>query len=80
VISHRLIGPLRLASCAGIAAVTWLVVLPRVGRLPPIAQHVRAMEDGRVNPSAMVYTELERLPIRPDWAQRELVLWLTCFP
>jgi len=28
-----------------------------------------------VNPSAMVYTELERLPLRPDWAQRELVLW-----
>jgi type III secretion system FlhB-like substrate exporter len=38
------------------------------------------MEDGRVNPSAMVYTELERLPLRPDWAQRELVLWLTCPP
>jgi len=75
VITSRLIGPLRLVACAGIVAVTWLVVLPRVGRLPPIARHVRAMEDGHVNPSAMVYTELERLPLRPDWAQHQLVLW-----
>jgi len=75
VITPRLIGPLRLAACAGIVALTWLVVLPRVGRLPPIARHVRAMEKAEVHPAAMVYTELERLPLRPDWAQRELVLW-----
>lgn len=75
MITSRLIGPLRLAACAGIVAVTWLVVFPRVGRLPPIARHVRAMEDGEVNPAAMVYTELERLPLRPDWAQGQLVLW-----
>ena len=75
MISHRLIGPLRLASCAGIAAVTWLVVLPRVGRLPPIARHVRAMEKAEVNPAAMVYTELDRLPLRPDWAHEQIMLW-----
>jgi hypothetical protein len=33
------------------------------------------MEDGEVNPAAMVYTELERLPLRPDWVERQLVLW-----
>jgi hypothetical protein len=75
VITPRLIGPLRLAACAGIVAVTWLVVLPQVGRLPPIARHVRAMENRQVNPSAMVYTELERLPLRPDWAHEEIILW-----
>lgn len=75
MIPSRLIGPLRLAVCTGIVAVTWLIVLPRAGRLPSIARHVHAMEDGQVNPSAMVYTELERLPLRPDWAQGQLVLW-----
>jgi hypothetical protein len=75
VITPRRIGLLRLAVCAGIVAVTWLVVLPRVGRLPPIARHVRAMENRQVNPSAMVYTELERLPLRPDWAHEEIILW-----
>ena len=75
MITPCLAGPLRLAACAGIVALAWLVVLPWVGRLPPIERHVRAMDDGEVNPAAMVYTELERLPLRPDWADREIVLW-----
>lgn len=75
MITPRLAGPLRLAACAGMVALAWLVVLPWVGRLPPMKQHVRAMDDGEVNPAAMVYTELERLPLRPDWADREIVLW-----
>ena len=75
MIAPRLTGPLRLAACVGIVALAWLVVLPWVGRLPPIERHVRMMEDGEVNPAAMVYTELERLPLRPDWAERQLVLW-----
>jgi hypothetical protein len=33
------------------------------------------MEDGNVNPAAMVYTELERLPLRPDWVEDHLVIW-----
>jgi len=75
VIAARLTGPLRLAACVGMVALAWLVVLPWVGRLPTIERHVRMMEDGEVNPAAMVYTELERLPLRPDWAERQLVLW-----
>ena len=71
----RLTGPLRLAACASIVAVAWLVVLPWVGRHPSIEQHVRTMEAGEVNPAAMVYTELERLPLRPRWAEDQLVLW-----
>jgi hypothetical protein len=75
VIHSRLDGPLRLAACVGIVALTWLVILPRVGRLPPIERHIRAMEEAEVNPAAMVYTELERIPFRPDWVHRQLVLW-----
>jgi hypothetical protein len=71
----RLAGPLRLAACAGIVAVAWLVVLPWVGRQPPFDRHLRAMEEAEVNPAAMVYTELERLPLRPGWVEDQLVLW-----
>jgi len=75
VITPRLAGSLKLAACGGIVAVAWLVVLPWVGRQPPFERHVRAMEEGDVNPAAMVYTELERLPLRPSWAEDQLVLW-----
>ena len=75
MITPCLAGPLRLAACAGMVALAWLVVLPWAGRLSPIERHVRAMDDAEVNPAAMVYTELERLPLRPDWAERHLVLW-----
>jgi hypothetical protein len=69
-------GPsLRLAACLGIIAIAWLVVLPALGRLSAIERHVRTMEERGVNPAAMVYTELERLPLRPDWAEDHLVLW-----
>jgi hypothetical protein len=45
----RLPGPLR------IVAVAWLVVLPWIGCRPPIGRFLRAMEEGNVSPSAMVY-------------------------
>ena len=68
-------GPLRLA-CATVAiAVVWLVVLPWVAGRPAVARHLRAMDEGEVNPAAMVYTELDRLPLRPEWVERHLVLW-----
>ena len=75
MITACLVGPMRLAACAGIVAVVWLVVLPWAGRHPAIERHVRAMEAADVNPAAMVYTELERLPLRPGWAEDQLVLW-----
>jgi hypothetical protein len=74
-ISPRLAPPLRLAACVGIVAIVWLVVLPLVGRHPPIERHLRAMDESDVNPAAMVYTELERLPLRPGWAKDQLLLW-----
>lgn len=68
---------LRLAIAVSLLAAVWLVVLPAIGRHPAIDRHVRLMEARDVNPSAMVYTELERLPLRSAWIERHLVLWPT---
>lgn len=59
---------------AAIAAV-WGVVLPWVGRRAPVEKHVAAMEARGVNPAAMFYTELDRLPVRPRWVEERLILW-----
>ena len=66
-----------LALAMAILAAVWLVVLPSIGRHPAVARHVRLMESREVNPSAMVYTELERLPLRSAWIEQHLVLWPT---
>lgn len=68
-------GTLRLAGAAVAIAVVWLLLLPWVAERPTVARHLRAMEEGEVNPAAMVYTELDRLPLRPEWVERHLVLW-----
>lgn len=65
----------RLACGLAVVAVVWLGLLPRLIRLQPIAAHVERMEARGVNPAAMYYTELERLPLRPAWIEQRLVLW-----
>ena len=61
----------------GIAAVAviWGGLLPALLRCPAIARHVARMEERGVNPAAMYYTELDRLPLRPDWVEGRLTLW-----
>ncbi len=61
----------------GIVAVSaiWVGLLPALLRCPAIARHVARMEERGVNPAAMYYTELDRLPLRPDWIDRRLTLW-----
>jgi hypothetical protein len=66
---------LRLAAGAVAVAVVWCGLLPRLLELEPVARHVSLMEERQVDPSAMYYTELERLPLRPDWVDGVLVLW-----
>jgi len=73
----RLPPRLRLAIAVSLLAAVWLVVLPAIGRHPAVDRHVRLMESRGVNPSAMVYTELEHLPLRPAWIGEHLVLWPT---
>lgn len=65
----------RLVAGIVVIAVIWGVILPRMLAWEPVARHVALMEERRVDPSAMYYTELERLPLRPEWVDRVLVLW-----
>ncbi len=68
-------SPGRLALVAGAVSVVWGVALPWLGRCLVVARHVTAMESLEVNPAAMFYTELERLPLRPEWIDDHVVLW-----
>ena len=66
---------LRLGAGSFIVAVLWCTLLPRVLDLAPVQEHVALMEARRVDPSAMYYTELERLPLRPAWVEDMIILW-----
>lgn len=66
---------LRLALVALALGVVWGTALPWLGRCGVVGRHVAAMESREVNPAAMVYTELERLPVRPRWVEDRLILW-----
>ena len=61
----------------GVAAVAaiWGGVLPALLRCRGVARHVATMEERGVNPAAMYYTELDRLPVRPAWIERRVTLW-----
>jgi hypothetical protein len=71
----RLAAATRLAIGAAAVAVIWCGVLPALLRCPGVARHVANMEERGVNPSAMYYTELERLPTRPAWLGRHVTFW-----
>ena len=65
----------RLALGLAVVAVIWGGVLPALLRCRGVARHVARMEERGVNPAAMYYTELERLPLRPAWLDRHVALW-----
>jgi hypothetical protein len=69
VVTHRWI------LTGAVLGVVWGMVLPAVLRCGPVARHVARMEAAGVNPAAMYYTELERLPVRPAWIDRRIVRW-----
>jgi hypothetical protein len=60
--------------CTVVVAI-WGGVLPALLRCRGVAGHVAHMEERGVNPAAMYYTELERLPLRPAWIDRRVTLW-----
>jgi hypothetical protein len=45
----------------GMAAILilWLAVLPRIADQPAVQRHIEFLEQQRIDPSAMFYTELE---------------------
>jgi len=70
-------GPAAVWLAAGLAAIgfIWCGMLPRLLRYGPVARHIDLMEQLDVNPAAMYYTELDRLPLRPEWVAQRLTLW-----
>jgi hypothetical protein len=65
----------RLAALLVAIGVIWCGLLPQLLRCAGVAGHVARMEERGINPAAMYYTELERLPVRPGWVERRIVLW-----
>lgn len=66
---------LRLVAGAAITSAVWCGLLPRLLLFGPVARHVRLMEERGVDPAAMYYTELERLPLPPPWVADRVDLW-----
>jgi hypothetical protein len=73
-------APVRLALVAAAIGIVWGVALPAVQSMAFVERHVAAMELREVNPAAMVYTELDRLPIRPKWVEDRVILWPYFWP
>lgn len=69
------VAAMRLLAGAGATVVVWCGLLPWLLEAEPVARHVALMEERKVDPAAMFYTELERLPLRPAWIDDVLVLW-----
>ena len=65
----------RLVAGVAVAIVVWCGLLPRLLLVTPVARHVRLMEERGVDPAAMYYTELERLPLPPPWVEDRVILW-----
>ena len=61
VACDRRTGLIRLASIALVTAAIWLIVLPRLAEFPPVARWLKRLDDHKVDPSAMYYTEVEAL-------------------
>lgn len=70
-------GPAAAWLALGLAFIgcVWCGLLPRLLRCGPVTRHVDLMEQLDVNPAAMYYTELDRLPLRPEWIGHRLTLW-----
>jgi len=50
---------LRLILATILVGACWLLLLPAVGRVPFVAARMQWLEEQKIDPSAMYYTELE---------------------
>ena len=50
---------MRLAVGMAAILILWLAVLPRIADQPAVQRHIEFLEQQRIDPSAMFYTELE---------------------
>lgn len=53
---------LKLALCIAVVACVWCQLLPRLSRQESIRKRLDWLANERIDPSAMYYTELERMP------------------
>jgi hypothetical protein len=60
--SRQLAGWVKLVCALAILGIIWLVVLPFIGQLPAVAQHIEDQQRRNIDPSAMYYSELEIMP------------------
>ena len=60
-VHDRRTGLIRLAGICLLTAAIWLVALPRLAEFPPVARWLQWLDDHKVDPSAMYYTEVEAL-------------------
>lgn len=65
----------RLTFCVAMVALIWLGVLPQMRLWRTISNHIELMEKREVKAGAMYYTDLENLPVRPEWVAEEVQLW-----
>lgn len=49
----------KLASALLMVILLWLVVFPAIGRLPAVRNHIEPLQNRRIHPDAMFYTELD---------------------
>ncbi len=63
-------GWLGLVAGACAMLVVWLVVLPWFAGLPPIRRHIQFMQEKKIDPNAMYYTELETMTEMIDRVRR----------
>lgn len=60
--NHRSRSLLKLAACLTVVALVWCVLLPRLSRQPRVERRLDWLAAERIDPSAMYYTELDRMP------------------
>jgi hypothetical protein len=58
---HPVRGRIHLVIGVSITACLWLVVLPRVAQIPRVRDYLSRLEEKKIDPSAMFYTELEAM-------------------
>ena len=54
-------GLWQLVACCGLIGFVWLVVLPKIASQPNVEARLDWLEERKIDPSAMFYTELEAM-------------------
>ena len=61
IANQRRAGRMRLTGICLLTAAVWLIGLPRLAEFPPVARWLKRLDEHKVDPSAMYYTEVEAL-------------------